>query len=337
MTFPLLIEQPKDLTAAARRLAALNGRGAVFGGGLEILEEARNHHSAGISTLPEILIPLRQMPDTSYIEIRSGELRLGAATTIAEIAESVGIKRTAWPLGEAAAAVGSPQIREQATLAGNLLQRPRCWYLRNGFPCVKNGGVECPAVNGDNRYHAVFDGGPSWSVFHSDVALALFALDAKVVVITPTEEKIISISELYTDPRQEPTREHVLKPGEIIREIRIQAMTNRYTGTFMKITERSGFDFSIAAVAVVYNNFHGRFKDMRMFLGGVAPRPYVPQKTIDALLYKKLSRTLIPPAADLAADGAAPLSQNAYKLPIIKNLVRQALEKTYQRLSWKPD
>lgn len=336
MTFPILIEKPGDLKTAAKRIATLGGKAAILGGGLDLLDQARNLQED--EPRPTVLIPLRLLPGTSYIEIRGEQLRIGAATTLAEIAESDGIRLSAWPLAEAAEAVGSPQIRNQATIAGNLLQRPRCWYFRSGIPCPKNGGAEkCPAVEGDNRYHAIFEGGPTWSVFHSDVGLALHALKASLVLVTPEGEKILPISELYVDPRQTPTREHSLRSGDIIREIRVPTLTERYTGIFWKVTERAGFDFALASIALVYNNHHGRFKDMRIFLGGVAPRPYIPQPTVNFIEYKKLSRDLIPKAAALAADGAEPLAHNAYKIPIVKNLVRKAFEVTYEKLSWKPD
>ena len=333
MTYPIQIEHPKDIAAAARRLATLQDKGAIVGGGIEILEQGRERHSP----MPQILIPLRQIGNTSYVQIQGNEVRIGAATTIEEIAESAGIQRAAWPLGEAAAAVGSPQIRAQSTIAGNLLQRPRCWYFRQGFPCFKNGSQECPAENGDNRYHAIFDGGPTYSVFHSDLGLALHILDATLVIVSSEGEKIVPINQLYMDPKINVAREHTLKADEIIREIRMPVLSNRFTGTFMKVRERGSFDFAIVSVALVYNNFHGMFKGMKIFLGGVAPRPYIPQKTIDTLMYKKLNRQLIPPAADLAAEGATPLSQNAYKIPIVKNLVRKALLAAYEKLSWKPD
>lgn len=334
MTFPVILERPKDMAAVSRRLAALDGKGAALGGGLEIFDPS----DAMRSHLPEILIPMRQMANTSYIEIRGQTIRIGASTTIAEVSESTGIRRIAWPLSEAAAAVGSPQIRAQATVVGNLLQRPRCWYFRNGFSCYKNGGQTCPAETGDNRHHAIFDGGPTYSVSHSDISLALHALQASVVVVAPDgSERIVLIQDLYMDPKKDVTREHILKPGEIIREVQVPGLTDRFTGTFMKIRERGSFDFAIVSAAVVYNNYHGRFEGMKIFLGGVAPRPYIPQKTIEALQLKKLKRSLLAPAADLSADGATPLSQNAYKIPLVKNLVRRALESSYDKLSWKPD
>lgn len=334
MTFPVRIERPKNFASAARRLAELRGKGGILGGGLEIFDRSVPLESSR----PDILIPVRQIGASSYIEIRGMSARIGAGTSIAEIAESAGIRRIAWPLSEAAESVGSPQIRAQATIAGNLLQRPRCWYFRNGFPCAKSGAEGCPAETGDNRYHAIFNGGPTWSVFHSDIALALHALKASVVVVLPDgTEKIVLIQDLYMDPKKDPTREHILNPGEIIREIQVAGLTDRYTGAFMKIRERESFDFSIVSIALAYNNLHGRFEDIRMFLGGVSPLPYVPQKTVEALHIKKLNRQILSTAAQLASDGATPLSQNAYKIPIVQSLVRRALETTYDKLSWKPD
>lgn len=333
MTYPFKIERPKTLQAAAKRVAQMQGRAAILGGGLELLDLTRHLHGSQ----PEILIPIRQVEPTSYMESRGTELRIGAGTTLAEVAESTGVRRVAWPLGEAAQAVGSPQIRAQSTIAGNLLQRPRCWYFRNGMPCYKNGGDTCPARTGDNRYHAIFGGGPTYSVFHSDIGLALCALQASVVIVTPDGGKTIPILDLYTDPAKDPSREHVLQPGEIIREIRVPAMSDRYVGTFMKVRERSGFDFAIASIALVYNNFHGRFKDVRVYMGGVAPRPYIPETARRQIEYKKLNRKEIPIAAELAAAGAEPLEHNAYKIPIVQRLFREAFDVTYEKLSWKPD
>ncbi len=333
MTYPVTIERPRDLSAAARRLHALQSKGAPIGGGLELLELYQHADPAA----PDVLIPIRQIADVSTIRVSPGEVHIGAAATLAEVADSMGVKRYAWPLSEAAQSVGSPQIRAQATIAGTLLQRPRCWYFRNGISCYKNGGQTCPAVDGDNRYHAIFGGGPTHSVFHSDVGLALHALQAKIDLVTPGGDKTIAIADLYIDPQVDVTREHVLNPGEIIREIRIPKLPDRFVGTFMKIRERGSFDFAIVSVALIYNNYHGQFKNMLIFLGGVAPRPHVPQKTIDAIQFKKLSRALISPAADLAADGATPLAHNAYKIPMVKEIVREALEQTYEKLSWRPD
>ncbi len=333
MTYPFKIERLASLQAAARRIADLQGRAAILGGGLELLDFARS----GADQTPEILIPIRQIAPMSYIETRSGEIRIGAGTSIAEIADSTGIRRVAWPLTESANAVGSSQIRSQSTLAGNLLQRPRCWYFRNGISCFKNGGNTCPAATGDNRYHAIFGGGPTYSVFQSDPGLALCALQATLVIVSPDGERTMPVTDLYVDPKQDASREHVLKPGEIIREIRITPLTDRYVGTFMKIRERSGFDFATVSIALIYNNFHGRFKDIRVYLGGVAPRPYVPEKALNQIQYKKLGRGEIPPAADLAAEGAAPLEHNAYKIPMVKRLFREAFEVTYEKLSWRPD
>ena len=260
MSYPISIERPKTLASASKRLAALREKGALLGGGLEILDRLRH----GDFAAPEVLIPLKAIGGTSYIQIRGEEVRIGASTTIAEIAESSGIRRVARLLTEAAAAVGSPQIRAQGTIAGNLLQRNRCWYLRNGFSCARNGGEECPAKTGDNRYHAIFGGGPTWSVFQSDIAMALYVLQARLVIISPEGERDLPISDLYMDPTIDPTREHKLKPGEIIREIRFNGLTDRFVSTFMKVRERGAFDFSIVSVALVYNKFHGRFKQMQI-------------------------------------------------------------------------
>lgn len=336
MSYPFLLEKVRTLQDASRRIADSPGKAAVIGGGLEILDEV-DSPTAG-STRPDILIPIGQIPDTSYIHSRGDQLRLGAALTIAEIAESDAVRRLAWPLSEAAAAVGSPQIRAQGTLAGNLLQRPRCWYLRGGFSCHRSDGSDCPAVTGDHRYHAIFDGGPCWSVYHSDLGLALHALNAQLIILNPDgKEREMPVRDLYPDPKKDPLKFHTLQPGEIIREIRLAGLSNRYTGTFLKITERGAFDFALASVAVVYNNFHGRFKNIQLFLGGVAPRAYTPEAVVKTLSHQKLDRSLLAAAASHAADVAAPLPENGYKMSIVKNLVRRALEVTYDKLSWKPD
>lgn len=333
MTYPFVIERPKTLEAASRRLAALGPKGAAIGGGLEILDQFRR---SGASR-PDVIIPIRQIGATSFIEVRGGFLRVGSTTTLAEIADSTAIRGVAWPLSQAAADTGTPQIRAQATIAGSILQRPRCWYFRSGAPCAKNGGQDCFARLGENRYHAILDGGPTHSVFQSDVGLALMAMNARVVLSTPDGEKTINMTDLYTDPHTDVTREHQLGYGDIVKEIWIPQLSNRFTGTFLKIRERAGADFALVSVAVTYNNYHGRFKDVRIYMGGVAPRPYFPQKTFEYLMSNKLGREWLLPAAELAVEGAEALQHNAYKIGLAKTVVHRALLETYDRLTWKPD
>lgn len=243
-------------------------------------------------------------------------------------------------LREAAGSIASPQIRSQATLGGNLCQRPRClYYRRPELVCMKKGGDECFARDGHNKYNAILGGGPSYIVHPSDMAPALIALDALVEVrgagTGPSATRALPLADFYTLPESsDVTRETVLAPHEVVTGVwtRLAAGYDWRT-TYVKFQEREGFDFALSSVALSVGYQGDRVEAARLVLGGVAPKPWVCEQAAERLLgarrdlaagsVEKLAREV----GEAALRGADPLEMNAYKVPLTKGLIHQALDR----------
>lgn len=229
-------------------------------------------------------------------------------------------------LSIAAGNVASPQIRNMGTIGGNINQRPRCWYYRNeGFNCYKKGGDFCFAVTGENQYHAVLGGELCYIVHPSDTAPALIALDASARVIGPTGEKTVPFGDYFTSPRIDVLRENILGPADILAEISIPEPKANSRGVFLKVRERQVWDFADVSVAVQMTARNRTVDDVRIVMGGVAPVPYRAPRAEDILKGKTLTEDLARQAGETAFAGARPMTYNAYKVDIGKELVKRAL------------
>jgi xanthine dehydrogenase YagS FAD-binding subunit len=272
---------------------------------------------------PSRLVNVKRFLDDRIRE-DTGALSIGALTVLDEIEKNPVIRQRYTALAEAAAAAASPQLRNMATIGGNLLQRPRCWYFRNvRIPCWLKEGDDCPAVEGENRLHALYGGGPCHAVHPSDPASALVALEAQVRVRGRAGEKLIPVSEFFVLPTQGRRSETVLGPEELILSVEIPSSAAR--STYLKAMERKVWTFALVGVAAVMRSARARVEHARIVLTGVAPIPWRAKAAEDVLLGKELSETLLMDAADAALQGAAPLAHNAYKIPLLKTLVRRAL------------
>jgi xanthine dehydrogenase YagS FAD-binding subunit len=274
----------------------------------------------------------------------AGNLRLDALVKLADLADlaELGADGPAATLvARAAESVASPQIRSQATLGGNLCQRPRCLYYRRPEAlCLKKGGDECFAYGGHNKYNAILGGGPSFIVHPSDLAPALVALDATVTIAGPGgARRELPLAELYTLPSEgDVTRETVLGPAEVLTSVEtrlplVDRMAGSWRSSWQKFRERDGFDFALSAVALCLRVADRRIVDARVVLGGVAPRPWRSAEAEAALIGQELAAhgsaefdALATAAGEAALTGAEPLDQNAYKIPLTKGLVRRALQ-----------
>ena len=208
-----LIRQARD----ARRSVA------VAGGGSDLLGMMKE----GLVS-PDVVVHLRSIKSLDRITVKNGAT-IGGETTLDAIAASAAIRRDYRVLAEAAESVATPQIRNVATIAGNVCQRPWCWYYRNGFKCLKNGGTTCYSVNGENEFHAIFGGGPSYIVHPSDTAPALVALDATFRIVGPGGERRVPAADFFTLPTVDASRENVLKDGDVLAEIVLPARGARIT------------------------------------------------------------------------------------------------------------
>jgi xanthine dehydrogenase YagS FAD-binding subunit len=257
-------------------------------------------------------------------------LKIGALVTLTQLEEHPIIRRDFPGLAEAAQSVATPQIRNLGTVGGNLCQRPRCWYFRlEEAVCLKKGGSECYAAKGENKYNAILGGGPSYIVHPSDLAPVLVALGASVAVTGGEGARNLALEKFFTLPSEGSIRrENVLKNDEIITEINVPASAFAAHSTYLKFKERDSLDFALSAVAAAVElNADKTVKQARIVLGGVAPVPWRVAQAESFLAGKRLDQATLAEAARLALDGAKPLAQNAYKVPLTQTLVRRALAK----------
>lgn len=254
-----------------------------------------------------------------------GGLEIGALTPLAEIAASDSVTGTYPVLAQAAEAVGSPQIRQQGTLGGNLCQRPRCWYFRSDLQCRKKGGDTCYAMGGENQYHAIFGGGPCFFVHPSDTAVALVALGAEITITGSSGKKIVKIEDFFISPKKNVEKENILLSNEIVTSIQIPPSGAGARSSYRKIRARAAWDFALVSVAAVLQSEGDMVRTARIALGGVAAYPWRVEKAEKILEGRKLDAGIAAEAAAAAAEGAMPLRDNAYKLEIVKGAVEESL------------
>ena len=274
---------------------------------------------------PKVLVNIGTIPDLIYITDVAEGLKIGSLTTISGIEASAIIRDKYSLLAEAAHLVAAPQIRNMVTIGGNLCQAVNCWYYRKSpvtgrtFFCYRKGGGTCYAVAGDNRYHAIIGGDRCHAVCQSDMAPALLALDAKVKIASPSEEKIIPLEEFYTPLG------NILKPNELITELQVPALRHETKQRYLKFRLRNAIDPAISSVAVAITTEDGKVSQARIVLGGVAPTPYRSIEAEDAVTGRVITEGIAETAAKAAVSKAIPLSMNAYKLSITKALVKRAI------------
>jgi xanthine dehydrogenase YagS FAD-binding subunit len=236
------------------------------------------------------------------------------------------VKHLCPALSEAAAAAATPQLRNMATIGGNLLQRPRCWYFRNPrFHCWLKGGDDCPARDGENALHALFGNSPCVAVHPSDLAAVLLAVHAVARLRGPRGERTLPMSTFFALPEADRRREHTVEDDEIIRSITIPPLPDGTRGTYLKAMDRKVWAFALVAVAATMRIANGRIEDARLVLGGVAPIPWRAAAAEQTLIGNEISEAVFARAAEAALAGAAPLNHNAYKVTLAKALVRRAL------------
>lgn len=293
-------------------------------GGQDILTTMKDY-----STRPTRLVNLKNIRGLNRLSLDSKGLTIGALITLTELEEHQPTRRNMPGLVEAAHSIASPQIRNLGTVGGNLCQRPRCWYFRlEEVNCLKKGGSECYAATGENKYNAIFGGGPSFIVHPSDLAPMFVALGARLTVVGPSGKRVIPIDKFFTMPSEGSIRrENVLKNDEIITEIFVPASPFGAHSTYLKFKERESLDFAMASVAVALQMKSGTVSDARIVLGGVAPIPWRVPEAEKFVTGKTLSKEVLEQAGKIALQGATPLEKNAYKVPLTQTLVRRALAK----------
>ena len=318
--------EPEDLLSA---VAAGVQPGALFkAGGVDVTDRLKEHIDE-----PASLVNLRRLQDLNFVKLEGGTLRLGPLLTLARLATDPQVQKAARILSEAASAAATPQVRNAATLGGNLAQRPRCWYFRKEeFHCRRKGGTTCFALGGDgppgdgrspqggalqgqNEMHAVFDNDLCAIVHPSGTATALSALSASLLLKGPDGERTVPIDAFFVKPETDVQRENVLRPGELIVEVRVPA--GRKAG-YVKLMEKQSFDWPLAEAAVSLGD------DPRVVLGAAAPVPWRVKSAEAMLKGRPMDDQLAAAVARAALEGARPLQHNGYKLPLLEAAVRRA-------------
>ncbi len=286
-------------------------------------------------TTPTKLIDLKRLDGLSRgIQEKAGGLTLGALTTLAEIEKSPLIQERYPLLSQAAGLAATPQLRNMATIGGNLLQRPRCWYFRNSLiPCWLKGGDGCPAKAGENQFHALFGDSPCVAVHPSDLASALLALDATVRTQSVKGEATLPLADFFALPTDARRQETVLTDDELILAIDLPAQLTGTRSTYLKAMDRKVWSFALVGVAVVVQMNGQTVDDLRIVLSGVAPVPWRVHSAEDLLRGKAVSNALIDQAAEATVVDAQPLQHNGYKVPLARQLVRRALHDVTGSLS----
>ena len=299
---------------------ALLGRpgSAPLGGGTDLLVQI----GEGVAR-PERLVDLRAIPGGDTLEWRpDGTLWIGAAARLARLASDPAVNERLPALAMACTAVGTPALRNMGTLGGNLCQRPRCWYFRGGLPCLKAGGNECFAVQGENQHHSILGGGPCYIVHPSDTAVALMALEATVVARGAAGERRIPIDGFYVLPSERLDSETTLGPGEFVQGIEIPSRSVSPRQRYVKLMQRGAWDFGLASLAAV------RRADgaVRLVLGGVAPVPWRVNPSVEEdAASGGLEEADFESLAARALYDARPLGGNGYKVALAESLLRDGL------------
>lgn len=313
---------PSSLVDAVARLDAEGARAAVVGGGSDLLGMLKDE-----LTPANTLINLKGMSARDALEGVEPDVdgvRIGGLVTLAQLSTHPLVTTPYRVLAEAAESAATPQIRNVGTVAGNICQRPWCWYFRQKFPCYKHGGNRCFSRSGENQFNAIFGGGPSYIVHPSDTAPALMALGARFRLVGPSGDRIVSASEFFTLPRDDVLRENVLQPNEVLADISVPAARG-LRSTYAKVLDREAWTHAVVSVAVALEMDGERVRRAGIVLGGVAPIPWRLPAVEELLTGQRLTETLTTEGGQLAVEGAQPLSKNGYKVTLTENLVRRTL------------
>ena len=314
---------PADLKSAVTiaRRARENGQIAAFaGGGSDVLGLIKER-----LVTPDVLVYLKSIKGGDTVTSDSRAVTIGGLITLDALSRHDLIRRQYQVLAEAAETVATPQIRNAATLGGNVCQRPWCWYYRNGFKCFKNGGNRCFSVDGENQFHAIFGGGPSFIVHPSDTAPALVALDAKFRITGPSGERTLSAADFFVLPKQNTARENALAIDEVLAAVEVPAPRPGSRSTYHKIMDREAWTHAVVSAAVVLEMDKDTCRSARIVLGGVAPIPWRVEGAEHLLAGQRITPELAAKAGEAAVEGANPLAKNGYKIPLTKAVVSRTL------------
>jgi len=322
--------QPTSVADAQKLLQQHESDALVLAGGLDSMDWLKDRIRK-----PKVVVDLGGINELRGIRETSDGVHIGAMTTLTEVAQNVVIRQKYGVLAQASEVVASPQIRNQGTVGGNVSQDTRCWYYRAGWPCYRAGGNICYADTpvGRNREHAILHAERCIAVNPSDTAPALIALDAKFVVSTPNGEQVVDAEDYFVGPDLDITRMNILRPGYLLTEIRIPSTWASAEFYFEKVRDRNVWDFPLMNVASAIRSSADMIQNIRIAVNAVAARPLRLKMVEDAVRGKPRNAATGEVAGKLAVQGAVPLQFNAYKIPLMRNLVKRAISGV-QEAAW---
>jgi xanthine dehydrogenase YagS FAD-binding subunit len=326
------LAQPNSISDAQKLLEQQGENGWVLAGGMDSFDWLKDRIKR-----PKVVVDLSGIAELKGVRATSDGIEIGAMTTLTEVVQHPVIREKYKLLAESAELVASPQIRNQGTIGGNVSQDARCWYYRAGWPCYRAGGNICYAdtPEGRNREHAILHAERCVAVNPSDSAPALIALDAKFVIRTSKGERVVDAEDYFIGPDIDITRLHILRPGDLLTAIRIPSTWAGAQFYFEKVRDRNVWDFPLLNVASAMVVSSGSIERIRIAVNGAAARPLRLKVVEDAVRGKPPNAATGEMAGKLAVQGAVPLQFNAYKIPLMRNLVKRAIGGV-EEATWTP-
>jgi xanthine dehydrogenase YagS FAD-binding subunit len=314
--------QPSSVGDAQKLLRDYGPDAWVMAGGLDSFDWLKDRIKK-----PKVLVDLSGIEELKGIRTTSDGIEIGAMTTLTQVVTNPLVREKYGLLAQGAELAASPQIRNQGTLGGNVSQDARCWYYRAGWPCYRAGGNICYAdtPTGRNREHAILNAERCVAVNPSDSAPALIALDAKFVIRTAEGERVIDAEDYFVGPDIDITRLNILRPGDLLTAIRIPSAWAGARFYFEKVRDRNVWDFALLNVAAAMVISGGTIERIRLAVNGAAARPLRLKAVEAAVRGQAPSPATGEMAGKLAVKGAIPLQFNAYKIPLMRNLVKRAI------------
>ena len=312
-----------DCTTVDQALSELND-GAMFkAGGIDLLDLMKEDIVA-----PTKLVNIRNVASLRGITATNKGLQLGPLSTLSEISAHADIQRDYAALADAAGHAATPQVRNMATLGGNITQRPRCWYFRSSdFDCKKKGSTsqECHAHEGENQYHAVMNNGTCAMVHPSSTAVPLLAMNAQVELTSRRGKRTVEMSDFYVPPEKSLINETVLQPGELITAVFVPAPEPGTRSAYQKYGEKESFDWPLADAGIVLVMDGEHCRKAAVVMGVAAPTPIRSRAAEEVLTGKKINEATARKAARAAMEGATPLSGNAFKTQLFQTAIYRTI------------
>jgi xanthine dehydrogenase YagS FAD-binding subunit len=320
---PFEYVSPNNKTQAVSLLAATWGKTEILAGGTDLLALMKDDVVS-----PRRLVNIKDIKDLQGVSSSAQGTRIGALTTLGDLVDDTRVRKNYPALAEALIEVASPQIRNRATIGGNLCQRPRCWYFRNGFGLLPKdeSGKELVAA-GENRYHAILaNDGPAKFVSPSTIVPILIAYGARIRLEGPKGKRELALEKFFVVPKAEGEREHDLRPNEIVTEVLLPPAPGVQAANY-EIRQKEAFDWPLAVAAVALRMSGSNVQSARVVVGYVAPVPWLSSEAEKFLTGHSVNQETAQKAALAALSGAKPLSDNAYKVQLARVAVKRAILK----------